>query len=231
MSLLHCHFGGEYDLELSAWGEGRLRDEELSTTAAEAFARYREEYNGDPFSVSLFIEDTLSYGLDYGFTSIDPAFLEQLENLRELILPDSITELEVTPKIREIFKNNNTLIRGTFDSFAERFAAEQGLHFRHSDFVIARYFYEPASETTVMTLVFHRDGSIQAKQDVSSPGSSAGNCFGGTFWTDLPRDFYRQLTVEQVADMLPMTGRILSMGRLAQFMEKVKDRKIFTGKN
>ena len=232
MSLMHFNMGGEYALSLSAWGEGRLEDSGMSIKLDDIFREYRESYGGEPPDISLFIEDTFSYGLDYGYTSIDPAYLERLETLRELILPDSVTELEMTPKLEEIFKKNDPLIRGSFDSFAERFAAGRGLRFRPADFVIGRYEYEPVHEVTVLTMVFHRDGSIQVKTEVSSPGSSAGNTFGGTFWRDLDRFFYRTETFEQVAAKLPSCdGDVVSRGKLAEFMEKAKTHKICMGKN
>ena len=90
-------------------------------------------------------------------------------------MPDSITDIKMTPTLEKILKENNTLIRGTFNSFAERFANENGLNFRHSDYRFAYYFFEPAQESTELNLIFSRDGTVTIEEKISSPGSSAGN--------------------------------------------------------
>ena len=114
---------------------------------------------GEPRAIfPLVIEDTLKAGFDYGFTEVETAFLERLENLKELILPDSITEISMSEKLEKILKDNNTLIRGSLDSFAERFAADTGHNFRPADFIIARHVYEKVQETTLLTVQFKRDG-------------------------------------------------------------------------
>ena len=127
MSILHSIFNGEYDIEFEVRGNGTVSNEAFDLDVNRAFERYKEECGGEPRDLSLVIEDTLKSGFDYGFTEVETAFLERLENLKELILPDSITEINVTDKLERILKENNTLIRGSLDSFAERFAAETSL--------------------------------------------------------------------------------------------------------
>ena len=233
MSLLHHYFDRDYALELEAWGEGEISESAMGISLDKIFAEYAKEIGGYPADTSLFIEDTLSYGYDYGFTSIDTAFLEKLETLRELILPDSITEIKMTQKLEKLLKGNDVLIRGSFDSFAERFAADNGLHFRHCDFFFAGYTFEPASETTSLTLRFTRDGSATIEEAVSSPGSSAGNTFGGTFCNQLDREFFLHKTAEDIAGMYgeSLHKAIIENGRLADFLEKAKTHRLYTGKN
>ncbi len=233
MSLLHYDFDGEYAMKLSLWGGGTVNEDDLNMTVADAYGEYREQFRDDPTSVSVFIEDCFAYKLDYGFTAIDPAFLEQIPTLKELILPDSITSLDVTPALEKIFKKNNTLIRGSIDAFAEEFADANGLRFRPSDFRFAERFFEAAQESTWLTLIFKRDGSAVVKESISSPGSSAGNCFGGDWYYDLKRDFYNSQTVEEIAELVRsyMYNSVIEDGRLASFLEKVKTHRIFWGKN
>ena len=138
----------------------------------------------------------------------------------------------MTDKLEKILKDNNTLIRGSFDSFSERFAADMGLNFRPADFIFARHYFEKAQETTLLTVQFKRDGSVQIRSDVDSPGSSAGNSFGGVFYNDLPSDFWMNTTAEEVSAMYPgLDDVVVKDGRLADFIVKAKEHKIFTGKN
>ena len=233
MSLLDFEFDAEYDLMLSAWGEGTVKEGIFHTNLSTIYRKFKKEYSREPRDVSLCIEDTFAYGYDYGFTEIDTAFLEQINTLAELILPDSITNINMTPTLEQILKRNNVLIRGSFDSFAERFAAENKLHFRPANFLFAKYVFEPAQETTLMTMMFKRNGNVVVEISVSSPGSSAGNTFGGTFYKDIPKNFHKTMTVEQIAEMYGsrLHDAIIKDGKLADFLEKAKKHKIFMGKN
>ena len=233
MSLLDYEFESEYDLMLFAHGKGIVKEGSFHTNLSTIYRKFKKEYAREPRDVSLFIEDSFACGYDYGFTEIDTAFLEQLNTLAELILPDSITNITMTPTLEQILKRNNVLIRGSFDSFAERFAAENNLHFRPANFLFAKYVFEPAQETTLMTMMFKRNGNVVVEISVSSPGSSAGNTFGGTFYRDLPKNFYKVKTVEQIAEMFGQMSckTILEDGRLAAFVEKAQTHKIFMGKN
>ena len=232
MSILHSIFNGEYDIEFEVRGNGTVSNEAFDHDVNRAFERYKEECGGEPRDLSLVIEDTLKSGFDYGFTEVETAFLERLENLKELILPDSITEIKMTDKLERILKENNTLIRGSLDSFAERFAAEMDLNFRPADFIFARHVFAKVQEITLLTVQFNRDGSVQIRSDVDSPGSSAGNTFGGVFYNEIPSDFWMNTTAEEVSAMYPgLDDVVVKDGRLADFIEKAKEHKIFTGKN
>ena len=232
MSILHSIFNGEYDIKFEVRGNGTVSNEAFDLDVNRAFERYKEECGGEPRDLSLVIEDTLKSGFDYGFTEVETAFLERLENLKELILPDSITEIKMTDKLERILKENNTLIRGSLDSFAERFAAEMGLNFRPADFIFARHVFAKVQEITLLTVQFNRDGSVQIRSDVDSPGSSAGNTFGGVFYNEIPSDFWLNTTAEEVSAMYPgLDDVVVKDGRLADFIEKATEHKIFTGKN
>ena len=232
MSILHSIYNDEYDIKFEIRGKGIIDNESFDSDINRAFDRYKEECGKVPRDLSLVIEDTLKGGFDYGFTGIETAFLERFENLKELILPDSITDIRMTDKLENILKKNNTLIRGSLDSFAERFAKEMGLNFRPSDFIIARHVFEKVQETTLLTVQFRRDGSVRIREDVDSPGSSADNSFGGAFYNELSSDFWMNTTAEEVSAMYPgLDNAVVKDGRLAAFIETAKRHKLFTGKN
>ena len=141
MCLLDYEFRSEYDLMLSAWREGILSESSLLDfqRPSEIIKKYWDKYRKHPESISLNIKDPIACSYDYGFTGVETTFLEKLETLKELILPPSVTDIQMKVKLNDILINNKTLVRGEFDSFAERFAAEHKLRFRHSDLVFAEY--------------------------------------------------------------------------------------------
>ena len=91
-----------------------------------------------------------------------------------------------TPALEKLLKGNRKLIRGPFDSSAEGFAVAYSLPFRPADLEIARHELEEVHEITVLTLTFRRDGTAFIREDVSSPGSSAGHGIGGAFSMNCP---------------------------------------------
>ncbi len=232
MGLMYHYTDRDYVLEIEAIGDEEFCENEFGDKLEKIFKSFRKENGTDPAEISLLLTDTLKC-YDYGFRRIDSSYLERFETLKELILPDSITEMEITPKLEQIFKDNNTLIRGSLNSYAEQLATDLGLNFRPSDFIFAKYFFRPAFENTVLTMIFARDGKVVIEEDVSSPGSSAGNTFGGKFYKELPCDFWKEQTAEDVADLFNdrLKKAILEDGRLAAFIEEAQKHKIFTGKN
>ena len=235
MSLLHDYEDREYDLMLEAFGGGIVEDAGFSHSLVEILHDFRQKNGRDPIDVSYIIEDTKSYDLDYWFTAVAPGYLEQLPTLKELVLPGTVESVGMTPALEKLLKSNKTLIRGPFDSYAEALAGEYGLPFRPADLVIARHELSFVQEITVLTLTFRRDGSCCIKEDINSPGSSAGNSFGGTFLHELPRAFYRVKTAQQAAADFRtiLEDAILEDGRLAEFIAKArkKDKSLFWGRN
>ncbi len=235
MSLLHSYDDREYDLTLEAFGGGVVEDASFSHSLEEVLRDFRREHGRDPIDVSYVIEDTKSDQLDYWFTAIAPGYLEQLPTLKELVLPGTVASVGMTPALEKLLRGNKTLIRGPLDSYAELFAGEYGLPFRPADVVIARHELEFVHEITILTLTFRRDGTCCIQEDINSPGSAAGNSFGGTFLHELPRAFYRVKTAEQVAAGFRtiLETAILEDGRLAEFIAKArkKDKSLFWGRN
>lgn len=226
MSLLDHDFDTEYDLSLSAWGDGILAESDLLyfQKPDAILEEYKKKHGSFPESISLLLKDSRGYGSEAGFTGIDTAFLEKLATLKELILPDTISHIDLTPALERIFRDNDTLIRGSFDSFAESFANGNGLRFRPADLIFAEFEDTRWREFTVMTLIFKRNGSVEIEETSSSPGSSAGNTFGGSFTHSLPCGFYMTQTAEEIAKQFDKDAReaIVSDGRLADFIEKAK---------
>ena len=70
MSLLDYEFGLEYDIMLSAWGEGILSESSLLDFQQPdvILNKYKIEYRKDPKSISLFVQDPMAAGYDYGYT-------------------------------------------------------------------------------------------------------------------------------------------------------------------
>ena len=225
MSILYSKFDQAYDVELEARGNGEISEVNFEVSLDSIYDRYKESHGGMPSSLSLNIVDTLALGYGYGFTSIDSAYRERLVALKELILPNSIKEISLTEKLKRILRENNVLIRGVFDSFAERFAEEQNLNFRPIDFVFASY--DGQHESTVLTMLFKRDGRAVVEECISAENSS-----DWVSYKELPMEFWKNLSCEQVANLFPSGyNAILADGRLANFMEKAKLHVIYSGAN
>lgn len=234
-SLLDHDYDTEYDLSLSAWGDGVLSESELLDFQKPdtIIGEYKKKYRRYPKSISLLIKDSRGYGSDTGYIGVETAFLEKLDTLKEMILPDTITHIDLTPELERVLKGNNTLIRGSLNSFAESFARENGLHFRPADFIFADFEDSRWRESTTMKLIFKRNGNVESKETSSSPGSNAGNTFGGSFTHSLPQDFYRTQTAEQIAEQFSKDARaaIIKDGRLAAFIEKAMIHDYYREKN
>ena len=84
-----------------------------------------------------------------------------------------------------------------------------------------------------MTIIFRRNGSVTIEEKITSPGSSAGNTFGGEFYYSLPSDFYMTQTVDDIAERFrnAIYNSTILDGRLETFMENAKTHNIYTGKN
>ncbi len=224
MNKLQHQFNGEYELILKA--ERLLNDDSIS----DVIELYRSEFHHYPASISLSFIDTRE--TEEPLTIIDGAILENLETLKELILPDSLEKIMVTDKAVKILKENDVLIRGNFDSYAESLAEDLGLHFRPCDQQIARFIYEPAQQTTTVTIIFYRNGTIKMKEDISS-SASADDHFQASFYRDLPDRFYETKTAEQIARQFRdvICEQILEEGKLNSFLQKARTCRIYSGRN
>ena len=229
MSLLYEHFDKTYELELEAVGNGMINEEQFGERLDQIYKLFEEKHSRAPQEISFQIYESLQDG----FTGIDGAFLERIHTLKELMIADSVTEIHMTDKLLDLLRGNRTLIRGSFDSAAEKMANQYHLLFKPKDYCFLHHTEERYHESTTLSIVFHRDGSGTIDEDVTTPGSSAGNTFGGTFKKELPAEFWKSMTAEQIAEMYSgyLKEAILKNGRLAEFIRKAQEKEIYKGGN
>ena len=226
-------YSRDYDLSVEPWGSGYLREHELNHSLFDIFQSFERDHGCLPKDVSLFVDDPHWYGYKYGITGIEHEFIEKIPNLKEIIFPDSLKRLRMTNALKALLIGNKVLIRGTFDSFAEKLAKDLKLHFRHVDLRIARCYDEEHYESVIVTLQFRRDGSVQLEEAISTPGSSNSHTFGIERYQSLPKDFWKTMSAEDVASMYGswVHDKIIEEGKLAAFIEKARTHKPYTGKN
>ena len=135
------HYSGLLEVE----GAGVLcrEDAELSPRPTENLA---EEY------------DTLS--ITEGITEVGEGFLDAFPYIDCLILSHTVVNVVVSDATIEWMQNNEVLIRGEYDTFAERFARENSLAFLHSDIPLAEYDLDVYPEHDIVTLRFFLDDQL-----------------------------------------------------------------------
>ena len=124
-------------------------------------------------------------------------------------------------------QKNKVLIRGTFDSYAEKFAIKYELEFLHSDLEIAcvgDYFDRGVD---IITIKFPINNQPCIQQDTRCQGSSTGSTSGGEVSINIPEDFYLTHTAEDIADMCwgSCYDKICKNSKLKDFLEKAKMKK------
>lgn len=156
----------------------------------------------------------------------EPDFFELIPNLCELRVLNPSCSMLASEKSIGLFRRNKVLIRGVFDSSAEKFAAQNRLKFLHLDAMIGRAgdYYERGVD--IITLRFYRDGSAYIHQDCRCPGISAGNTGGGEVSFDLPGDFFETMSDRDVAGLCwgSCYGDILERGTLASLIRKARSK-------
>ena len=137
-----------------------------------------------------------------GITEVGAGFLEGFRHLKELILPYTIKNIEVTPELQKLLHKNKVVVRGWYDSYGEQFAKEQDLKFIHSDFVVGWYRDEDHYTSTRLEIRFDEKGKPYRFYDDICPGISAGSNGGGTYERELDEDWFVDETPETIADWL-----------------------------
>lgn len=202
------HYSGLLEVK----GEGVLLKED-----AEAWpdlgGNWRNEY------------DTLS--VKEGITGLGEGYLEAFPKIGCLILSRTVESVATTPELDKRLRKKRVLIRGEYDTFAERFAQEKGLRFLHCDIPLAEDDIEIAHEHDFITLRFHEKGHPDIHYNCFTPGSSAGSFGGGEYANELPDDFYAGCTVEQFADNFPerLREQLTTNGMLRRFLDAANRRK------
>ncbi len=201
------HYSGLLEVK----GEGVLcrEDTEVSPTPTESLAK---EY------------DTLS--VTEGITEVGEGFLDAFPNIGCLILARTVGAVAASPELDKRLRKNKVLIRGEYDTFAERFAEEKGLRFLHCDIHLADDDIAEHYEHDIITLRFHPKGAPDIHYDCYTPGSSAGSYGGGEYAKKLPKDFYVGCTVEQFAGNFPerLREQLTANGMLCRFLEAANRR-------
>lgn len=156
-----------------------------------------------------------------GITEVKKGFLESFPALRTLIIDRSVQNIEMTDELRIILKNNDVVIRGNYDSYAERFARENALLFIHKDIYIGIRRNEKHQESRTVTLRFAENGQISLLYEDFCQGISAGNTMGGEFTRDMPKDFHPGCTLKEFAYMMPEAyfDQIMGNKELENFLQ------------
>ena len=201
------HYSGL--LEVNGKGELCLKDTEL---LYEQGKNWEKEY------------DTLS--VTEGITGLGEGYIEFFSHIDCLILSRTVESIAASPEFLKRWRKSKVLIRGEYNTFAERFAGENGLGFLHSDIHLADDDIEIAQEHDIITLRFHENGSNDIHYNCFTPGSSAGSYGGGEYANPLPRDFYVGCTIEDFANIFNerVRGQILSNETLKRFLEISNER-------
>ena len=168
--------------------------------------------------------DTLS--VTEGITGLGEGYIEFFSHIGCLILSRTVESITASPEFLKRWRKSKVLICGEYNTFAERFAGENGLGFLHSDIHLADNDIEIAHEHDIITLRFHENGSSDIHYNCFTPGSSAGSYGGGEYANPLPRDFYVGCTIEDFANIFNdrVRGQILSNEKLKRFLEISNER-------
>ncbi len=171
--------------------------------------------------------EPVSFELEDGVTDVEEGFFEQFPMIWELWIGRTVKTLGLTEETLALFHRNDVLIRGEFNTVAERFAKENGLRFLVADFEIARggNYFESFSYT--VRLRFQPDEKPRLLQSSFSQGSSAGSSLGTDEDVRLPKDFYRTMTQEEIADLCwgCACGRVADSAALGKFLALAKKKK------
>ena len=201
------HYSGLLEVE----GEGVLCLEDAEVWP-DSRKNWRDEY------------DVLS--VKEGITGLGEGYLDSLPKIDCLILSRTVETAATTPELDKRLRKNKVLIRGEYDTFAEKFAQEKGLKFLHCDIPLAEDDIGDHYEHDIITLRFHTKGSPDIHYNCFTPGSSAGSYGGGEYANELPKDFYVGCTVEKFADNFPerLREQLTSNGMLRRFLAAANSR-------
>ena len=174
--------------------------------------------------------DTLS--VTEGITGLGEGYIDFFPHIDCLILSRTVEAVAASPELLKSWRKRKILICGEYDTFAERFAGENGLRFLHSDIHLADDDIEVAHEFDIITLRFHENGSNDIHYNCFTPGISAGNYGGGEYANPLPRNFYVGCTIEDFANIFNerVRGQILSNETLKRFLKIANERYGLKGK-
>ena len=165
--------------------------------------------------------------LTKGITEARAGFLDAFTGMETLILDRTVRRIAMTPALAKLLRQNEVLVRGEYETYAEAFAQNNGLRFLHADIFLILDRNEKHFENTFITLLFYEYGKAAIEYDVYSPGSSAGNNGGGTIANEIPGDFYAGCTVEKFADNFPahLREKLMKNEDLRRFLRIANERR------
>ena len=186
-------FSNEWGCILKVEGKGLVCAEDLNASPG----RFKpEEYSKLEFTK--------------GITKVTKGFIEAFTSIECLVIAFSVKSIERTPELDNLLITNNVLIRGEYNSLAEKLAKELGLQFLHCDIFLCWTRSSPAGnydgyyENTKRTLCFRLDGPPYIYREIFTPGISAGNNGGADLREDLPEDFYVGCDLDGFTYNLPL---------------------------
>lgn len=156
-----------------------------------------------------------------GITEVKKGFLESFPALKILVADKTVKNIEMTDELRALLKNNGVIIRGGYDTYAEKFAEQNGLLFIHKDIYIGIRHNEEYHESRTLTLKFDQSGQMSLLYEDFCQGISAGNTMGGEFTRDMPKEFRRGCTLKDFAYMMPEVyfDQIMKNKELEEFLD------------
>ena len=141
-------------------------------------------------STSLNPEEFFTLVITEGISRVKPGVFELFPNLKDLIVEADLKKIECTPELEALLKRNNVVLRGSYNSPAEKLAQRLGLRFIHKNIFLAIYINREYHESSEISLCFQEGEPPFFWRDDKTQGISAGNTGGGTVRTDLDEDFY-----------------------------------------
>lgn len=141
-------------------------------------------------STSLNPEEFFTLVITEGISRVKPGVFELFPNLKDLIVEADLKKIECTPELEALLKRNNVVLRGSYNSPAEKLAQRLGLRFIHKNIFLAIYHNREYHESSEISLCFQEGEPPFFWRDDKTQGISAGNTGGGTVRTDLDEDFY-----------------------------------------
>lgn len=175
----------------------------------------------------------IGFELEQGVTDVEAGFFDHIPHLVRIMTAPSVKSIGITEKTKEIFAKNDTVIEGEFDTYAERFAKENGLKFVHTDIKLAQTGDYSQQGIDIITLELFDNGSARIHQDCRCAGISAGNTGGGECDIKLPNDFYLTHSPKDIAQLCwgSCYSEILKCAKLKSFLAKAKKKHGFCFSN
>lgn len=197
--------------------------ENINVIKAEDMKNWMSSYNRiDPSGVSFELSQTVQ--------EVQEGFFLLLPTINELIVLNPKCNIILNDQTIELFKKNNVLIRGEFDSNSEKLAKQLGLRFLHLDFQLATTGDINSREgVDIITLRFREDGSSYIHLNNYSTGSSSDWSGGWEKSYQLDKDFYLLMNSGRIAKLIDdrCYKEIKDNKKLKDFLKKSKKKEGF----